>query len=135
MLGILFSTQSFAGNGDLFTFDKEKVESEMADLTALENLVNQNQDLTYNDLMEANNPLVMNLNYESSLMLTGMSAGPVIPSFWWGCLFGPVGILVVYLVEDDRDQTMSAFWGCVVGSLVSGVGYGIYWAAVIAANT
>ena len=134
MLGMLSATLSFAGNGELFSYDKAKVSNEMQSLTALENMVSQNQSLTFNDLVEANNPLVMNLDYESSMMLAGMSAGPIIPSFWWGCLFGPVGILVVYLVEDDRDQTMSAFWGCVVGSLVSGVGYGLYWGLLAASN-
>lgn len=127
LFGLLFSAQSFAGNGDLFSYDKERVSSEMAELDALEALVLQDQDLSYNDLLQANNPLVLDLNYESSLMMAGMSSGPIIPSFWWGCLFGPLGVLVVYLVEEDRDETMSAFWGCVISGVLYGAGTGLWW--------
>lgn len=133
LLGVLLSTQSFAGNGDLFDYDKEKIKSEMADLTALESMVLQDQNLTYDILLETNNPLVTDLNYGSNMMLAGMSAAPIIPAFWWGCIFGPLGILVVYLVEDDPDQTKSALWGCVINALLTGVSYGAYY-AILAAN-
>jgi hypothetical protein len=132
LIGVLFSSLSYAGNGDLFTYDKEKVKMEMADLVALESMVSQDQTVTYQDLLEVNNPLVTGLDYGSNMML-GMSSGPIIPAFWWGCLFGPVGILVVYLVEDDSSQTKSAFWGCLVNVLISGTTTGFYY-ALAAAN-
>ena len=84
-------------------------------------------DIGQEDLLEVNNPLVTGLDYGSNMML-GMSSGPIIPAFWWGCLFGPVGILVVYLVEDDSSQTKSAFWGCLVNVLISGTTTGFYYA-------
>lgn len=128
LMGLFIATLSFAGNGDLFTYDKAKVSNEMKDLTALEEMLVQDQSLTYNDLLEVNHPLVVNMDQNSSMMLAGMSSAPLIPAFWWGCLFGPVGILVVYLVEEDKDQTMSAFWGCCVNAAVTGVSYGLYYA-------
>lgn len=134
LFGIL-STQSFAGSGDLFNYDKEKVMTEMQQLNALEDMVLQNQDLTYDDLVAANNPLVAEMNFGSNMMMDGMSSlMPVVPAFWWGCVLGPIGILLVYVIEEDKDQTMSAFWGCVVGSAASAVIYTVYWFAVIAAN-
>jgi hypothetical protein len=120
LMGLLFSFQSIAGNGDLFTYDKEKVNTEMAQLNMLEDVLIQDANLTYTDLLEVDNSLVANLDYSSNAMMAGMSAGPVIPSFWWGCLFGPIGVLVVYLVEEDRDETRSAIWGCVISAVLSG---------------
>lgn len=127
------STQMFAGSGDLFSYDKEKVNTEMTQLNALEEMVAQNQDLTYDDLLEANSPLVANLNLNANTMLPGMiNDMPLVPAFWWGCVLGPVGILLVYLIEEDKDQTMSALWGCIVGSasyVAFWVIYAIIWGA------
>jgi len=81
LFGIL-ATQSFAGNGDLFDYDKEKVKGEMEQLNTLEDMVLQNQDLTYDDLIAANNPLVDELNYSSNIFMGSMSSAmPVLPAF------------------------------------------------------
>ena len=127
LFGVI-TTQSFAGVGDLFSYDKEKINSEMQQLNALEEVVAQTQDLTYDDLMEANNPLVANLNVDSNLMPGFGAEMPVLPAFWWGCILGPVGILLVYVIEEDRDQTMSALWGCVISYGASTVIYIAIWA-------
>jgi TRAP-type uncharacterized transport system fused permease subunit len=132
LFGVL-STQSFAGVGDLFSYDKEKVKGEMEQLTALEEMVSQNQDLTYDDLLASNNPLINNINNDASAML-GINEMPLVPAFWWGCVLGPVGILLVYLIEEDKDQTMSAFWGCVVGSASYTAFYLVWYFVIIATN-
>jgi hypothetical protein len=122
------SSQVFAGSGDLFSYDKDKINAEMTQLTALEDMVSQSQDLTYDDLLAANNPLVADLNMGYDAMLAAMGANmPVLPAFWWGCILGPVGILLVYVIEEDRDQTMSALWGCVIGYGASAVIYTVLW--------
>jgi len=126
LFGLLFTNFAMAENGDLFQYDKEKVNQEMTELNALEHILLQNQELSYEDLMVADNPLVLNLDYSMGLMTPDMINGPIIPAFWWGCIFGPVGVLIVYIVEDDRDQTKSAFWGCVIAGLVWGGGYGLW---------
>ena len=133
LCGVL-STQALAVSGDLFDYDKEKVRTEMEQLTALEEMVAQNQDLTYDDLMAENNPLVANLNPTNNLMAGVGAAMPIVPAFWWGCVLGPVGILLVYVIEEDRDQTMSAFWGCLVGSAASTVLYFVYVLAILGSS-
>ena len=46
-----------------------------------------------------------------------------IASFLWGCAFGWVGLLIVYLVTDnDKEQTKKALWGC----LANGVAIVVY---------
>jgi hypothetical protein len=127
LIGLAFSNLAIAGAGDLFQYDKEKINQEMQDLNQLENLLVQNQDLSYADLLAAENPLVMNMDLNAEMALPGMINGPIIPAFWWGCILGPVGVLIVYIVEDDRAQTKSAFWGCVISTLLWGSSSWYWW--------
>ena len=123
---MLMSTLTFAGNIDLFNYDENKINQEMADLNVLESMVLQNQDLTYDDLLQTGNPLVMGLNTDSSIMLPSQINTPILPPFWWGCILGPVGVLLVYVLEDDPAQTKSAFWGCLISTLLWG-GSSWFW--------
>lgn len=125
--GLLLTNLVFASNGDLFQIDKEKINQEMAQLNELESFVLQNQDITYDDMLEAGNLLVMNLNTESSTMMPGMINTPILPPFWWGCILGPVGVLLVWILEDDPPQTKSAFWGCLISTLIWGAGSWYWW--------
>jgi hypothetical protein len=126
LFSLVFSTVSLAGNIDLFDYDKDKISHEMAQLNALESFVLQNGDVSYDDLLLSGNPLVADLNTESALMLPGMVATPILPAFWWGCILGPVGVLIVYILEDDPSQTKSAFWGCLISTLLWG-GSSWFW--------
>jgi len=55
-----------------------------------------------------------NLNLTGSMM---MEPALGIPGFWWGCVLGPVGILVVYLVtENDKPEVKKALYGCLVST-------------------
>jgi zinc transporter ZupT len=59
-----------------------------------------------------------------------------IPSFLWGCVFGIVGVLVVYLMTDEnKDQTKKAFFGCIAGSLIGTVLYVVVFAAAATTAT
>jgi len=121
LLGLFFmNVQVFAGNGDLFTYDKEKVATEMTELNALESMLLQDQSLDYEQLLLANSPLIQNLDLGVNHMSPGMGAGPIVPSFWWGCITGPLGVLIVYLYEDDRTETRSAIWGCIIWAILTG---------------
>jgi riboflavin transporter FmnP len=53
-----------------------------------------------------------------------------IPSFLWGCVFSWVGVLVVYLVGQDKAETKSAIIGCVVGAVAYTAFYAIYYFAL-----
>ena len=56
-----------------------------------------------------------------------MFDGPVdIPSFIWGCVAGPVGVLVVYLVTEDNDETKKALLGCILWGVFVG-GFFVFW--------
>lgn len=123
----LFAGATFAEDPELFSYDKSAVETEMASLNDLELYVLSNPGTTLSLLQENGNPMAtaiagpnnysaMNLMFEKALGIGG---------FWWGCCLGPAGILVVYLVSEDKAETRSSIIGCVVGSLL----YGGSWIA------
>ncbi|MCD6660273.1 MAG: hypothetical protein LT105_08935 [Lentimicrobium sp.] len=131
LFAVFFSvTALIAGQADDFKIDRQKVQDEFADLSRLEQTVVVNDYLTLSE-MKDNNLLsaeFASMNLSSSMM---MESALGIPGFWWGCIFGPLGILVVYLVTDnDRDEVRSAFTGCIVGTAVSAVFYLIYALAI-----
>lgn len=131
LFAVFFSaTALLAGQADDFKIDRQKVQDEFSDLSRLEQSVVVNDYLTLSE-MKDNNLLsaeFASMNLSSSMM---MDSALGIPGFWWGCIFGPLGILVVYLVTDnDRDEVKSAFTGCIVGTAVSAVFYLIYALAI-----
>jgi hypothetical protein len=105
-----------ADDSDLFSYDKAKVQQSVSDMSQVEQMINQNPDLSVDDL-KAQGKLTTSFNATSSSPFTMMEAPLGIPSFLWGCILGVVGILIVYLVSEDKDETKKALWGCVVGTL------------------
>lgn len=124
-----FSSNLFAGNADLFSYDEDAVSSELADLTELENYVWTNPAATLSSLTEEGNSLLDGLKLFSPFAM-GMELEPPlgIPSFLWGCVFGVVGVALVYFIAEDSDETKKAFFGCLVGAVVYGLVYAVLWA-------
>ncbi len=55
-----------------------------------------------------------------------------IPSFLWGCCFGLLGVLFVYLMTDNnKEEAQKALIGCVVGGLASTLFYVAYVLLVV----
>ncbi|MDY0103632.1 MAG: hypothetical protein RBS07_11915 [Lentimicrobium sp.] len=132
MLAIMISASTvLAGESDDFKIDKAQVQNEFADLYNLEQSVVDHNYMTLSE-MKTNNLLsseFASMNMSNNMM---MESALGIPGFWWGCIFGPIGILVVYLVTDnDRAEVKSAFTGCIVGTAVSAVLYLIYALAIV----
>lgn len=145
----LLSTQSFfayAGNTasavtfdeSVFSLDEEALFAELGDLNELDAYVEANEGVTFTDLEKEGSLLIANI--ESSAAPMGMAEGgepPLgIPSFLWGCVFGVVGLVIVYIMTDsDMDETKKAMWGCVASTAVSVVLYMVVWGAWAAAAT
>ncbi len=133
---MVFSSNLFAGSGDLFSYNKEAVASELAELTKLENYVQNNPASTLSVLLDNENSLLTGLNLYSpnSMGLTYGEPPLGIPSFLWGCAFGVVGVAIVYFVaEEDKDETKKAFYGCITSTVVSGVLYAVFWSSYFTA--
>ena len=139
LLGIVFilaiSNDLAAVNGELFSYNKEAIASEFAELTALENYVLNNPASTLSVLVAAQNNLVTGLDlYSSNSMGLNFGEPPLgIPSFLWGCAFGVVGVAIVYFVtEEDKDETKKSFYGCITSTVVYGVLYAVVWSSYFA---
>jgi len=120
LLFAAISTMSFAtGNAELFQVDVQELTADFAQLTELESFVNANEGITIDEI-NIENPLVQNVANASDVLgvlasLRGDS--PLgIPSLVWGLCLSWVGVLIVYFVADDRDETKKAFTGCAINA-------------------
>ncbi|MBN1949813.1 MAG: hypothetical protein JW801_01330 [Bacteroidales bacterium] len=130
VLGMLALNLSFAGSADLFSYNSDAVNKDLQPIQELELYVAGNPTVTLAELQAEENGLISDLNLvgNSSGMSTSLSGEPAlgIPGFWWGCVIGPVGILVVHLVAEDSAETKKAIWGCLASygaSALITVGY------------
>lgn len=140
LLGIVIfiasSSNLLASNDELFSYNKETIASEFAELTALENYVQNNPSSTLSVLVADQNNLVTGLDlYTSSSMGLSFGEPPLgIPSFLWGCAFGVVGVAIVYfMTEEDRAETKKSFYGCITSTVIYGVVYAVVWSSYYAA--
>ena len=123
---IFMSYASIASNSDLFKIDFNSVNQEFTELNIVEDMVVANPDLTYSSLSISDAGLIERLSLvpNSAVPLANGNAVLGIPSFWWGCGLGLVGVGIVYFLTDkDSSEAKKALWGCLVGSLIWGGGY------------
>lgn len=115
----VFGTRTIAGDAQLFDLNEDQINTEFAELNELETFVTKHDGITLSQLRESNNALALNLNLSDNgiaglMMLEEPPLG--IPSFIWGFCLGWVGLLVTYLVSDDKEETKKALIGCLVGT-------------------
>jgi len=130
-ISLFFAKATFASNSDLFSYDEQKINSELAEVSSLENFLWENQGVTYSELLSVNPVGAKALNFEgNSFMINGYGDPPLgMPSFLWGFCFGAAGMLVVYLVTEDHDETMKSLWGCITSTVIWSVLYFAVFAA------
>jgi len=132
MLIVFGFGKSMAEQANLFHYDAVTIENQMAQLDQLEGYVMENPGITLGEMATSGNTLaslVSNTNGISGLNLTNEKVFGI-PSFLWGCVFSWVGVLVVYLVGQDKAETKSAIIGCVVGALAYSAFYAVYYLAL-----
>ena len=131
----IFTTHAIAGDADLFNLNEDQINAEFAGLNELEQFVMNHEGITLSQLKECNNALALNLNLTNNgiAALTMISGEPPlgIPSFIWGCVLGWVGILVTYLVTDDKEETLKSLWGCLVQGVTGVVFYVIFFVVLV----
>lgn len=131
-LTVAFFSQVKANDADLFNYDRNVVENAVSALTSLENYVSQNPTITV-DQLKTSSLMVNGLIATSSPF--GMFGEPPlgIPSFLWGCVFGVIGVVIVYIATDnDKAETKKALWGCVTSTAVGILFYVLLWGALFA---
>jgi hypothetical protein len=105
-----------------------RLEREMADLQQLETIVSA-RNATYSQLAAEANPLLaaVSPNYTAGAALLGSAAPDErllgIPGFFWGCCFGTLGVILVYVAVDDpaakKREGRQAMVGCAIATIFS----------------
>ena len=117
----------------MFQVDAQELTADFAQLTELESFVNANEGITIDEI-NMENPMVQNVaNASDVLGVLASLRGDVplgIPSFVWGLCLSWVGVLIVYFVADDREETKNAFVGCAVSGGVVII-FWVVWVVVI----
>lgn len=131
MLILIGVGKSMAGQADLFSYDAVTIGNQMAQLDQLEGYVLDNPGITLGQMATNGNTLASLVSDPNGISGFNMINERVfgVPSFLWGCVFSWVGVLVVYLVGQDKAETKSAIIGCVVGAVAYALFYGIYYFA------
>ncbi len=127
-LVILFGMNSmFAGTANLFTYNAGKVTKALVNAEALDRYVSK-AVVSLDQMNPYANPVMATFRAESSNMMDDEPALGI-PSFIWGFVLGWVGILIVYLVTEDNEETKKALWGCVASTLLWVGCYFLFFAA------
>jgi len=119
-------------------FEDSEVYAAFSDVTALDQYLSVNADKTFADVSKENSSILNSVSASTSLPLTSTGNDETalgIPSFLWGCVLGWVGMLIVYLVTENKEQTKKALWGCLVGTAVEVVLYVVLVAASASTGT
>lgn len=114
---LLIPVCSFAGNQDLFKYDKAKVEAIFSDLNEIEDYINLNEGTTLSTI----NSFGDGLTFEGSFSFPTIIEPPLgVPSIVWGLVLGPIGVGIVYfMTEKDNEETKKSFYGCIANALLS----------------
>lgn len=132
MLMLIGIGKNMASQADLFSYDAVTIDNQMAQLNQLEGYLLENPGTTFSEMSTSGNALaalVSDVNGVSGLSLLNEKVFGI-PSFLWGCVLSWVGVLVVYLVGQDKAETKSAIIGCVVGAVAYTAFYVIYYFAL-----
>jgi hypothetical protein len=116
LLGLLFAAtgiQSRAMDTNLFNYDRIALENQMAQLDRLESYLIDNPQATISLMISECNPLITEVSRSGNLNGISILNEKVlgIPSFMWGCCFGPIGILIVAITSKETKETMRAVYG------------------------
>ena len=119
-----FSIIALANN----PFELKNEEIDFSHLEKIEQVVNQNPDISLSTLEKESPELLENLAFDSDLTSTAFLTDndTLIPPFWWGFCLGIWGVIIVLIMTDkDKDAVNTAFKGCIAMGLTVLAVYGI----------
>ncbi len=126
---MLFVSFSYAKSASLFSYDAAKVEKALVSVNVLDDYVSQ--AMVSADELQLDNPVLKNFSATPALP-AGNHPVLGIPSLIWGLVLGWVGILIVYLVSEDNEETKKALYGCIINAVAWAACYFLWWGALFA---
>ncbi len=119
---LIISLPTLAANND-FELQSNFEEENFTSLNTLEKFVQDNPGTDFAKIKAENPELLQNLNLQTETNIGVAKDMPILGAFWWGCCLGVIGLLLVYIITDnDKMQMKSALVGCVIVTLLVGIG-------------
>lgn len=118
---LFFRTVGNNTGKEIFDIDYDRIQSELTELNQLEAYVIENQSVTLSEMQAQNHILSLNISNTPAMFPSIEGTMADIPAFLWGFCLGPIGVIVVWIIDDD-DLLMSVV-GCLVSSFLFGGGY------------
>lgn len=115
---------TFAADADL-EFKTATVEDEFTKVNKLEQYLSEHPDMTFEKVKQTKPELLEGIDLISNTNTNFAPSKdmPLVGGFWWGCCLGVVGLALVYFITDhDQDQVRKAFWGCIIATVLWGIG-------------
>lgn len=137
ILVIFFSGQSFAGNSDLFTYDKAALSQEFSEVNTLEAIL-LSSDYSSMDVKSLTPELALvytRLQTQAPLSLAGINAVNFdFPSFLMGLCCCPVGVFTIAFDDDSTKEDRNSFGIGAIGFVVGGGCLYLSWVYYTATN-
>lgn len=134
VFGLFLAFTTSASISQFFTIDEVAISSAMQDLEALENFIMLHDGISQSELIASN--LLKETSMASLVDNLGITEPPLgIPSFVFGCVLGWVGVLIVYLTTEDKEETKKALYGMLTQLGVGCLFYIAYFAIFIGLAT
>jgi len=129
---IFLGSAAWSQDSDLFSYDRDAVTTALSDLDEAESYVTGHPGITLSEIRSSDELSGTHLVKLSPVDGSSLAGEPPlgIPSFWWGCIFGVVGIALVYFIAEDAEETKKALMGCVAWTVAWVVFYLVYWLVV-----
>lgn len=110
---------SYADGSADFIYNRAAIEADFAGLSELEQLIESKNYLSLSEIIDQEY-LFESLSIQNLASMPMIEDPLGIPGFWWGCIMGPLGILMAYVLSDnDKYQARQALTGCIVNGVVS----------------
>jgi len=110
IFSLLFVNTSVFSSSNLFEKDDKTIKNQFIELNEIENMVTQ-QQLDFQTLQKKYPFQAKLLNGQ-----TNLSTGDDYLAFMLGCCFGPVGVCMTIVIQDNNDNIKPSLMGCMVFS-------------------
>lgn len=121
---------------EVLVYNPERTNSHFEKLNELEAFIEQNQEISFETIKDTDLVKDIELDTNTLATITKDNELPLnIPAFLWGCFLGGLGILLVYIFTEDKEQTKKALYGCLTAGGVVAVIYIVLIAIGLSAGT
>ncbi|GGD66269.1 hypothetical protein GCM10011514_32870 [Emticicia aquatilis] len=121
---------------EVLVYNQESINSNFEKLNKVEAFVEQNTEASFETIKNTDLLKDIELDTNTSANVTKDNDLPLnIPAFLWGCFLGGLGILLVYIFTEDKEQTKKALYGCLTTGGVVAVIYIVLIAIGLSAGT